>query len=333
MKVIVASAVLSMEPITAHICRSCRTRLANTSSRRNFSVSRVQRQIPPESPAYIDIPSSLQAALPWSRPVKGTLPVPRELFPASRPDKPSELYLQHLTPDALPKNVKSSAKGQERARLAQLRKEQLRQGLTGLYARKQAEINAMNNRSTNKQAERSRLLRQPEREDARLTSTSVTKEMQPAHAHSLDALLAEVAAAKRIHAQKLDNVARHAQKKQEERLDHLHTLYMNARSFITNPHQLNVAIAEQFDLSTGGPEAVPAHADFKTDIGSGQSMWQFGPPESIKDMVDDATDTPRDRTAKSIRYGKNASPADEARYRREQDRFKKIAERLSGGKM
>ncbi|KAK5943040.1 hypothetical protein PMZ80_004045 [Knufia obscura] len=326
-----------MDPIKGSICRSCRQRLSLQPKARSFSTSATRRVVPPESPYYVDIPSSYQPYLPFSKQQKGTLPVPRELFPASRPDKATPEYLANVTADPLDKNVNPSHKlteaGRHKVKMSEVRRTQLREGLTGLHARKEAEINIMARASRAKQLQRDDLLKQAAREDARLTNVSTPQEMDPNSTASLAALEAEVAITKKLHEQKLANLERVQAEKHAQKMDALHTLYMNARKFITTEKQLDDMIKDQFDQDPEG--MVTRHADFKTTVGNGSSMWNFGPPDSIKDLITDASNKARGgdmMSAVTSRVGKDQA-AKAARFAKDQERMKKIAEKLSGGKM
>lgn len=231
---------------------------------------------------------------------------------------------------------KLSAVGQHKVKMAEMRKSQLREGLTSLLARKQAELNAMSARSQAKQRERAQLLNQAEREDARLTNTSIPSSMKPDAQTSIATLESEVAVAKRIHAEKVANYERHVQAKNAEKMDALHTLYMNARNFVTTEKQLAELLKAQFDNKQR----------FVSDVSAGDSLWNLGPPDSIKDMIADATNRPRTRSnqtnidmlsslsslASTRRLARNMQ-GEADRISKDQDRLKKIAEKLSGGKI
>lgn len=292
------------------VCRACRLRLTKSFQTRTFSSTSNLTSIPPESPFYIDVPPSHQADLPLPKKSKGVLPVPRKLFPAKRPDKPSLQYLANATPDKLPHNIAPdmtlSDQGRYKLRMTERRKTHLREGLTELYKRKENMTRAINAKSEAKQAEHARLMAQAEREDARLTNNSIPEGMKPGKHHEIsEKELWE------IYEKKKANVDRQAAERAEERRDKLHTLYMNARNFITTEEQLNKHIEMEFDEKFFG------------EFESAASMWATSPPDSIKTMIE------RTRGGHSVRLGEEASE----RFNRDQERMKRIAEKLSGGKM
>lgn len=330
-----------MDPVRGHVCRSCRLKLVTPSlsiQPRSFSTTTRLRIVPPESPYYVDIPSSHQAFSPYQPQPKGTLPTPRDIFPANRPEKSTPEYLASLTREPLQKNVKAASQSSSTARhklkMANQRRTQLREGLTALQARKQADLNAMSRRSHQKQLERSKLLSQSEREDARLTNVSTPTAMLPTNdntALSLKALEAELANAKFLHTQKLENYKNFKSAKHAAKMDALHTLYMSARSFVTTEAQMRALLAQQFE----DPKR------FTNEVANGDSMWQFGPPESIKDKIGDAAGKPRKQAISgemlsSLKASSRLAmgvQAEREQVGQDQERMKKIAEKLSGGKI
>src|SRR5271170_4449382 len=170
-----------MKPISRSICHSCRIRIQLKEQNRPFTTSGKRRSIPPEAPNYIDVPLSHQPELIIPHRPKGILPVPRELFPAKRTDKPSAEYIQNVTMDKLPKNVMPmetmSDLKKYKTRMTEVRKKNLRESLNELYKRKEVMSRRIAQRSENKQQERERLIGQAEREDARLTNVSTPMAM------------------------------------------------------------------------------------------------------------------------------------------------------------
>lgn len=298
-----------MDSFPASICRACRLRLLKLSPQtRGFSTSITRMYIPPESPAFIDVPEPHQPVRDPKALVKGILPVPRELFPARRPDKPGKEYLANVTRDPLPKNITSpdqlTETGKYKLRMAEMRKSHLRDGLKELHARKTVIDGKIAQRSEMRQRERARLLTQKEREDERLTNVSIPSIMRPQKLHPLSP--AEELAI--YNARKAAYEARQAEK-QEDRLEKLHTLYMNARTFITTKDQLAAAIDSTFT--------------------STRSIWRTGLPDTVEEMLKRG----RDRTADSGRGGMMLASDVNERALRDQERMQQIAEKLSGGKL
>ncbi|EXJ79135.1 hypothetical protein A1O3_08636 [Capronia epimyces CBS 606.96] len=297
-----------MEAFPSSICRACRLRLLKPSQNRAFSTSPAHMYIPPESPVFVDVPEPLQSLRDRPAPAKGVLPVPRELFPARRPDKPGKEYLANVTRDPLPKNVLPPEKlteiGKYKRRMADLRKSYLRDGLKELYSRKRSVDSQLAHNSALRRQETARLAAQPEREDERLTKISVPSAMQPQKPLQLspEEELAIYNTRKAAHEARL--AAKH-----EDRLDKLHTLYMNARSFITTKDQLAAALDATFTTT--------------------RSIWRTGKPDTVEEMIRRG----RDRTADQGRGGLMLASDVNERALRDQERMQKIAEKLSGGKI
>ena len=256
--------------------RNCRTAAVQV---RGFASSPSLR-VGPESPSYIDVPQTIQPEKASKRRVKGTLPVPREIFPARRTDKPSKEYLAAAT--SLPTNQTPVDPNDPHAeyieskrRMADMRRNNLREGLLELHKRKKGTDNAMMARSTAKQQQREKIFRQPDRDDEVLTRPSVVQEMQPKKLP----VLPDPDRAERLAKSRARLEAVNAQK-QLERTANLQALYMSARDFITTEAQLAAAIEREF------PEG-PNEA-FRNDQFQGENIWNVGPPPTVQSIVHDS---------------------------------------------
>ncbi|KXT03826.1 hypothetical protein AC578_8922 [Pseudocercospora eumusae] len=293
--------------ISSWICSQCTIR--------SFSSTTRQLAVGPEHPRYLEVPEPPQQQIPYHPPVKGVLPVPRDVFRGSRAsDEAVELSTK---PPTKPKVYAKGSREEWKAKMSEIRRQNLREGVSSLRVRQQKETRQMAARSAAKQADRERRLSAPEREDERLTA--------PSNNLDLDALfnkpIPDPTREARLE-RKRANVAARARGKQEERMDSLHTLYMNARDFIVTPEQLDKAVDEAF----GTPEnPVKFGVSFgHLDTGSeGKSVWTLGKPISVQDMLDRAKQTP---SSKAIEGPSNTTAIKEERIRR-------IAETLTGGKM
>lgn len=312
------SPLLIMESLQSSVCRNCRLRLQTlNSAARLFSTTSSRSYIPPESPHYVDIPEPYQSITERRTHLKGILPVPRELFPRNRPDKPGRQYLANVTPDPLEKNIiplHKQTEGQKyKQRMAELRKSHLREGLNQLYQRKKLSEGKILRRVVYKQAEHARLIAQPEREDERLTKASLPSAMRP---QKLQQLPDEEEAA--IFKARQERHEAFLQVKVDDRKDRLHTLYMNARKFITTKEQLNTALDEAF--STGN-----------------MPIWELGLPSGVDQLLRAGTTAAhRPDALDAIAGPDQRSLADKRRREKfdlDQSRMRRIAEKLSGGKM
>lgn len=302
-------------------CTFCRLRPSARSRVRPFATSASRRAIPPESPNFIDVPTSFQPDLYVPRRPKGKLPVPRELFPAHRPDKPSPQYIQNVTPDMKPENMtpasRQTALGQHRSRMSSLRKQHLRSSLVDLHSRKEYITRQIDARSTAKLEESERLRCQPVREDERLTNISTPEQMLPRKTTFLSKKEAEA----------IWSSKRHKVLKRQVTLDNmnsyaLHSLYMNARNFITTEEQLLAEIEKKFLPGNRNPEF--RRSDFAE---TGDNIWVKGLPSTVKDLISE-------NTVRASKNGQPPSPSDmKTMYMKDQERMKRIAEELTGGKI
>ena len=113
-------------------------------------------------------------------------------------------------------------------------------------------------------------------------------------------------------AEKRATVAEKEAEKVEERRNALHSLYMNARGFITSEAQLIAEVDRVFDDVD----------QWTTAEVQGHNVWNLGPPETVQQMLGRVN-----RTGKNaLDYNQGYAPITAKRERR-------IAEELTGGKM
>ncbi|KAJ5225328.1 hypothetical protein N7468_006553 [Penicillium chermesinum] len=260
-------------------------------------------RVGPESPNFIDVPKTYQTRTPVKPSVKGTLPVPREVFPPRRADKPSKKYLDDVAREPLTKKEGTVSEKQAfKIEMAGRRRHHLRKGLNQLYERKRKTDNAMFQQSLESQLRRERILRQPEPEDERLTRSSVVEDMQPLK-HST---LPDPNREQRLALSQARLEASLAQKNAQRQED-IQELYMNARSFITTEEQLSAEIDRVFPV--GENEA------WRNDHQEGANIWNLGQPPTVTALVNET------RKSETTRWDVT------------QERLKRLGEQITGGKM
>jgi len=270
---------------------------------RHASTSTAKVKIPPESPRFIDIPQPPQQQAYRKPYVKGVLPLPRELFGRKDPNRTTPEYLAAVTPEPAVKKHHAApqvkALADWKSRQAAIRRQNLRESLVELHQRKVRADRRRAAISTAKQAEHERKIHEPEREDERLTNSSILNALIPgSHQH-----LPDPGREERIAQMKARFEAKEAAK-QAERRNALHSLYMNARSFIVTEEELNKKVDEVFD-------------DPWYQLNPEHSVWdKEGFPNSMQSML---LDTVKARS--------------EAVNELTKRRAKRLAEELTGGKM
>ncbi|KAI9732693.1 MAG: hypothetical protein M1818_007427 [Claussenomyces sp. TS43310] len=284
----------------------------SASSSRSFTSTALRSKIGPESPKFIEIPRLLQPHAIPHRDIKGTLPAPRKLFPRRAGDKTSPEYLASVTPEPIPSHQSATAPTEYVAwkrRMAENRRQNLREGLIELHKRKLRSDRIVANRSAAKRENRERRLHAPVREDERLTNPTITAATRKPQSGNLPDPNREA----RLAASQQRIIAR-AKALEEERRDSLHTLYMHARSFITTESQLNAEIEKTFKERPF--ESIPNKEDAK-------NVWDaLGAPQTVQDMLSVVNNT--QKTALAFHAGPAVSTG---------KRMIKIAEELTGGKM
>lgn len=197
--------------------------------------------------------------------------------------------------------------------MSEIRKQNLREGIKSLRARKVSVENRMSARQAAKQAKREELLHRPEREDERLTAPSNNIDLDALYSKAIPDPTRE----ERIRTKML-NIQRHEETKREERMEAVHSLYVNAREFIVTPQQLDKAV----DAAFGTPE-VPVKFGKYTTGAMNRSIWAEGKPERVQDMLNVANGQ---NTGRAMNDRGDPSQINKERIRR-------IAETFTGGKI
>nr|POE72703.1 hypothetical protein CFP56_30643 [Quercus suber] len=295
-------------PLRAWRCPQC--------TLRSFATSPHHFALGPEHPKYIEIPQPPQPNIPYLPVVKGRLPVPRNIFAhAEGQDKSSDAWIDRATkPPRETARTKPGSREEWKAKLSVQRRQNLREGLKSLHARKTQEENRLNERSARVRAERAEQLTRPVREDERLTAAS----------HTIDlAALAKGATEDPTREARLAhmraNVQAHTAKKHAARMSDLSALYLKARSFIVSPAQLDKAIDEAF-----GTDERPV--TWGGEFNRKSSVWGEGKPMTIAEML--AMQTESSNTSKSAMSNETGAFTSANR-----DRIRRIAEILTESKM
>jgi len=279
---------------------------SNSIPLRSFSTSSSLASIGPENPKFIEIPVPPQhQALPKID-VKGTLPPPRNIFPNRAGDKTSSEYLAAVTPEPLSQTAPHNDFVAWKRRMAENRRTNLREGLVELHKRKTLQDKMVAARSKNRSIAREKALHAPQREDERLTNPTITQMNRTLQSGPVP----DPDRAARV-AEKKARVEAIALAKEEQRRNALHTLYMNARSFITTEEELDAEIEKIF--------VEDPHASGNLN----DNIWSVkGAPPSVLTMLSAVNNTQK----KAIDFHRGPAALTGRR-------MKKIAEELTGGTM
>lgn len=248
--------------------------------------------------------------------MRGQLPVPREIFPrreGNRKIKPA--YIKNTAPLPKPENDYDAAspvnKTREwKKRMASTRRENLEESLKALWQRQKSDANVRARISTARFEANKAAMKAPEREDDRLTRSTILDSMLDT-AVKPDPNRFSRARASRLKVEKISAA------KREARRDALMELYINASSFIVEESELKAKIDEVFAEDYFRKEGQRTQRHNVTD-----NVWGvYGPSTSLSDMVKISTGTSQRLMDLTSEHDKSAK------------RMKRIAEEFTGGKM
>ncbi|OTB02699.1 hypothetical protein M426DRAFT_322455 [Hypoxylon sp. CI-4A] len=277
-----------------------------------------QQQIPPESPLFINVPNPPQdqsiEALRELKPVKGHLPIPRQVFKQRDGHlKPQDTWLQRSAPAPTSEHSQEDPRSEIQAwkrRMASSRRENMREGVQALYARKQLFDKRRLERQSARLAANRAAATAPEREDERLTRASVNAgTLQTAVLP--DPLRHERARESRERTRFL------SAQKSEARKDAIQELYMKARSFIVSEKDLEAEVEKLFAPDYWRKSGAAATGAVVNNV------WdRDGKPRTVADMLTDVS-----------RTSSNLTRNTESEKTRTLKRQKEVAEELTGGKL
>ncbi|KAF2476794.1 uncharacterized protein BDR25DRAFT_300631 [Lindgomyces ingoldianus] len=294
--------------------KSSLTSLNSSLCLRTFTSTPPSYALGPESPNYIEVPKPVQPTFPPNPIVKGVLPVPRSVFKNRGPHpKDTADFISQTTPDALPHNVPRAGKHNKlrdyvtyKRRLAESRKQALRDGVAQLHERKTT-TERLHLAAWNKmQAENRALAMAPPRHTDVLTATTVSKTLQD-YLHNK---LPSTSRTKIVESRR-PAFQRRMEQHAAVRRARLHDLYTNAREFIVDEERLDEAIEKAF-----GTEEEPMRWDNEGRMwkgAEGLNPWHGPMPDGTSDML------------QRLKTGEGVGLA--------RERVKKVAEVLTGGKM
>lgn len=93
----------------------------------------------------------------------------------------------------------------------------------------------------------------------------------------------------------------------------MHSLYMNASSFITTPAQLEAVVDRVFDDTD----------QFTTDTAKGENIWNLGYPETVQNLLNNMKGSDGGKVVNRVERSALLT----------RERMDRIAEELTGGKL
>ncbi|KAM3503844.1 hypothetical protein MY11210_008571 [Beauveria gryllotalpidicola] len=279
-----------------------------------LSTTASRSHIPPESPSYIRLPQVPQSTETKPERVRGTLPVPRAIFERADGDRKAQPeYVEKTVPrrrddDTRPLNSNTQ---RWKKQLADSRRENLAEGLQGLWRRHETREQARADRARGRERALQRAHETPEPRAAVMTRGTVLESIYDTAVRP-DPERFEKAERSRARVEALEGARRDA------RRDALMELYNNATTFIVTEAELEAEIDTIFHedyfrkLSIKGLRA-----------GATENVWGVhGAPPGLASMFETVN-----RTSTKV------ANASESEFDHSVKRTKKISEELTGGKM
>ena len=200
--------------------------------------------VPPESPRFITVPEPPQSAEPKLAPIKGHLPVPRDIFPKREGKrKVTQSYIASATPVSKAELAGEPPKNEHdarRRRMAAARRSAFAAGIQGLYVRKKQRVQRAAARSEAHRKANLAAAMAPEGLDDVLTRPTVRSSTASTTTVAPDPARFEAAdAARERHAALLA-------RKSESRRDALAQMYVAAQGFIVDEAELEARVSALF---------------------------------------------------------------------------------------
>lgn len=280
-----------------------------TSTARSFSCTSQRSALPPQSPDYIPVPTPPLSEEKKLERVRGSLPVPRKVFPQVKDSRKLEAsYVEEVYPHSekkpAPETLEPDHPRAWKRLMAENRRTNLRSGLKGLWTRKERKDKRTAKLTAEKHKAHIEAGLAPERLDEFLTRSTISAETLQTEVLPDPQRFEKAEASRQLMEQK------EAEKK-EARRDALMELYMNAREFIVDEKQLKAEIDRMFS------------ENYWRDSAKDSAWDEWGTQAGIFDMVGRvARDAPG-----------NSMEQYTVDYSRNMKRQKRTAEELTGGKI
>ncbi|CUS10631.1 unnamed protein product [Tuber aestivum] len=223
-----------LTPLRRTVC------LAPIYAKRTLTTTAALQDVGPESPHYIDMPTSPIIRPYRKSPPKGKLPRPRPTA------ENAESALQATPEPHAPRQADPAANEEAKSyiewknKMSSMRRHNLREGLSELRRRAMRTAQRRKEALEKRNQERDELLNTAMREDVRLTLPSVLSTLRSENINVMRRMAPE-----RLEEKRQLRLAKEQEKK-EEKLEMLHELYLNAREFLLTEKDLDEAIERTF---------------------------------------------------------------------------------------
>lgn len=309
---------MAVTPVRSALCARATARTVLTASR-SFTTTSINAQniVPPQSPSYIRLPTPPQSEEKHKPRVRGSLPVPRDIFPRREGDRKVQPdYIKQTAP--LPQNVEAQDSGKEpnkirewKRKMASQRRENLEDSLQALWVRRQQSNEARRSRVKSNFTANKRAMRSKENKVDQIGRGTVLSSLLNT------TVLPDPDRFERAERSKAKVQAIQAAQK-EARRDALMDLYMKASDFIVQEKDLKAEIDKCFSEDYFRKKALSGNL-----IGAADNVWDVeGFPTSIADMAKEILGTSKKPLEASVTEAERSAL-----------RTKRIAEEFTGGKI
>ncbi|KAK0632452.1 hypothetical protein B0T14DRAFT_33585 [Immersiella caudata] len=307
----------SSATVPASISWSTRRQSRTAASPFSTTAPTADAPVPPESPKFIRLPVPPQTIDDREAPLRGHLPVPRDIFPKREGQlKMKPGYVEAATQFSKAEKAglppKSESEAQHRIEAA-VRREAFAAGLKGLWKRKDAQVRQAKARTSARIAINKKASMKPERRDEILTRSTFGPPSVLSTAVELDPLRFKRAEQARKQHEAITAA------KADARRDALTQLYVSAGDFIVDEQELEERINKIFSS-----EAFPS---LSGKLGNTNSIWDTGVvPISVSEVR-------AEMFSGSLGDDSIGGTWHRSEAHKTAERQKKVAEELTGGKL
>lgn len=277
-----------------------------------FSTTSSRSKIPPESPSYIRLPKVPQSTEIKPERVRGTLPVPRDVFERRDGDrKVQPEYLAKTAPARSADRPLTNDTQRWKKTLADSRRQNLEQGLQGLWTRHETREQDKAERARRRQEALQQAHDAPESRADVMSRGTVLQSIADTAVHPDPERFDKAAAGRaRVQAQ--------VSARADARRDALMELYINASDFIVTEAELKTEIDKLFHQDYFRKQSIKGYRP-----GATENVWGVhGNPPGVATMFETLS-----------RTSTNLASANESEFDHSVKRTKRISEELTGGKM